>query len=392
MSAISKPGILFLEALPTIAGGQTVLVNLVPALRDRYRLATLLPAEGPLAQALRSEGVLCFVAPIGQYSLMHKSLRDVAAYTARLPLLAWRTAQLIRAWDADVVYANSGPTFVWGTLAAQITRCPIVWHHHNLLADGKSLAVVRAASRLPAVRSIVCASAAAQKQLSGAGAKTVVIPNGVDTDRFRPDRAARARIRAELGIDDAAPVVGMVGDLIPLKRQDTLLAALRHVQGEMPELRAILVGDARSGEAESKRYAEQLRSDARNGVLFLGRRSDLPAVLNAFDLLVVASERETGPLVLLEALATGIPVISTPVGRAPELLGPAALYPTGDASTLANLLRSAFATAATPDEARLAARRGAEQKLSLALFHRAIAEVITQALETSPQPASIDQD
>jgi hypothetical protein len=59
----------------------------------------------------------------------------------------------------------------------------------------------------------------------------------------------------------------------------------------------------------------------------VGRRGDLPAVLNAFDLLVVASERETGPLVLLEALATGVPVVSTPVGYAPDLLPADALFP-----------------------------------------------------------------
>jgi glycosyltransferase involved in cell wall biosynthesis len=226
MNDTHQPGLLFLEALPTIAGGQTVLLNLMPALRDHYRLAVLLPGDGPLAAALRAEGVTCFFAPVGRYSLMRKSLHDVAAYAARTPLLAWRTAQLIRQWRAELVYANSGPTFLWGALAAQLTGRPMIWHHHNLLADGKTLRLVQAAARLPAVRRILCVSAAAQAQFPRVAAKTVVIRNGVDTEKFRPDPAARAQIRQELGIPLNAAVVGMVGDLIPLKGQATLLAAL----------------------------------------------------------------------------------------------------------------------------------------------------------------------
>ena len=339
MSADARPGILFLEALPTLAGGQTVLLNLLPALRAHYRLAALLPGDGPLATVLRAEGVTCFFAPVGRYSLMRKSLRDVAAYAGRLPLLAWRTDQVIRSWGADLVYANSGPTFVWGALAAQFTERPIVWHHHNLLADGKTLRLVQTAARIPAVRRIICVSAAAQAQFPSVAAKTVVICNGVDTLKFQPDAAARNRIRAELGIPADAAVIGIVGDLIPLKGQDTLLAALPALAAAFPKLWAILVGDVRSSDAESARYAARLRALPIPQVKLIGRRDDLPAVLNAFDLLVVASMRETGPLVLLEALATGIPVVSTPVGYAPELLPPDALFPVGDVGALAARLQ-----------------------------------------------------
>lgn len=340
MNATRKPGLLFLEALPTIAGGQTVLLNLIPALREDYHIAVLLPGDGPLAAALRAAGVTCFFAPVGRYSLMRKSLRDVAAYALRTPLLALRTAQLIRQWGADLIYANSGPTFLWGALAAQLTGRPMIWHHHNLLADGKTLRLVQTAARLPAVRRIICVSAAAQAQFPGAAAtKTVVIRNGVDTQKFQPDPTARTRARAELGIPAAAAVVGMVGDLIPLKGQDTLLAALPALAAEFPNLWTILVGDVRPDDAASARYAARLRALTTAQVKLVGRRGDLPAVLNACDLLVVASERETGPLVLLEALATGVPVISTPVGYAPDLLPPDALFPGGDTGALAARLQ-----------------------------------------------------
>jgi len=380
MNATRKPGLLFLEALPTIAGGQTVLLNLIPALHEDYRIAVLLPGDGPLAAALRAAGVTCFFAPVGRYSLMRKSLRDVAAYALRTPLLALRSAQLIRQWGADLIYANSGPTFLWGALAAQLTGRPMIWHHHNLLADGKTLRLVQTAARLPAVRRIICVSAAARAQLPGAAAKTVVIRNGVDTERFRPDPAARAQIRQELGIPADAAVVGMVGDLIPLKGQATLLAALPALAVQHPGAWMILVGDARTDDAESVQYAARLRGLATTQVKMLGRRSDLPAVLNALDLLVVASERETGPLVLLEALATGVPVISTPVGYAPDLLPADALFAVGDApalaARLANWLGDPGQLAAAGDRSR----QQAVAELSMARMQQQIAAELAALL------------
>lgn len=373
MSDDQRPGILFLEALPTLAGGQTVLVNLISALRQQYRLAALLPGEGALATALRAVGVTCFFAPVGRYSLMRKSLRDVVVYAARTPLLTWRTAGLIRSWGADLVYANSGPTFLWGALAAQLTGRPMVWHHHNLLADGKTLRLVQTAARLPAVRRIICVSAAAQAQFPSAAAKTVVIRNGVDTQKFQPDPAARTRVRAELGIPAEAAVVGMVGDLIPLKGQDTLLAALPALAAEFPNLWTILVGDVRDDDGESARYAARLRTLTTAQVKLIGRRGDLPAVLNACDLLVVASERETGPLVLLEALATGVPVISTPVGYAPDLLPPGALFPVGDTGALAARLRDWLRDPVRLHAAGARARTLACAQLSIERMRRQVA-------------------
>ena len=380
MSGNRKPGILFLEALPTIAGGQTVLLNLVPALREHFRLAALLPDEGPLADALRTEGVECFFAPVGRYSLMSKSFHDVVAYALRMPLLTWRTARLVRRWGADLIYANSGPTFLWGALAAQLMGRPIIWHHHNLFADDKTLSLVRSASWLPAVRTIVCASVPAEEQLSSSLQKTTVIPNGVDTERFRPNKAARDRVRKELGINNNGHIVGMVGDLIPLKHQDTLLDAVHQLEIQPSDIHVIFVGDVRPGDAESAQYAEQLRRDAPRSVHFLGRRSDLPDILNALDLLVIASERETGPLVLLEALATGVPVLSTPVGRSTELLEARSLFPTSDSSTLAKLLDSVLGSPDRATEARFSLRRDPIPRLSLVTFQKEVLTVISSAI------------
>jgi len=172
-------------------------------------------------------------------------------------------------------------------------------------------------------------------------------------------------MRRKLGIPDNAHVVGMVGDLIPLKGQHTLLEAAELVPGDTWY---VIGGAARPDDLESQNYASRLYRMAGDRVLFPGRSEDLPALLNVFDLLVVASERETGPLVLLEALACGVPVISTPVGRAPELLTAEALYAVGDAQALAAKIEEWLSADDRLKIAGRAARRLAESSLDKTFF------------------------
>ncbi len=372
-----RPRLLVLESLPTISGGQQVLLDMIPALRAVGDLRVLLPAEGPLSKALGALDVPCTFALLGDYTLVQKTLGDVLAYAARLPYLTLHVRRLIRRDAIDLVYANSARTFVWGTFAAALAGRPILWHHHNLLADGKTLSLLRMIGKLSAVRRIICVSEAAAQQFPALAAKTVVIPNGVDTEKFLPVPAWRTEIREALGIPGDAPVVGMVGDFIALKGQHLLLEAAQHLPADV---HTVIVGDPRPGDAASAAYGRRLREMAGSNVHFLGRREDLPEVLNALDLLVVASERETGPLVLLEGLACGVPALSTPVGRAPDLLSAEMLFPVGDSAALAALLRDWLAEPQSLRAAGGAARSVALQQASLERFQACIREEIEAAL------------
>jgi glycosyltransferase involved in cell wall biosynthesis len=219
--------------------------------------------------------------------------------------------------------------------------------------------------------------------------KSVVIPNGVDVSKFRPDLALGLAVRRELGIPPDSPVLGIVGDLIPLKGQEVFLKAASVVAEDWPAAHFLVVGSPRA-DASSQRYSqglcalsESLGLDPR--VIFTGRRSDIPAVLNALDALVVASATETGPLVLLEALACGVPVVSTPVGRAPELLRDGLvgyLYELGNHEALAGRLRSILADRRHADDMKRAARRTAEHRLGLQQSLLKIEEQVQLALQS----------
>ena len=170
----------------------------------------------------------------------------------------------------------------------------------------------------------------------------------------------------------------MVGDLIPLKGQDTLIKALQSSPDSpaLPPITTLLIGGPRPGEAESEAYAAHLQQIAGPNVHFLGRRSDIPDLLNAIDLLVVASSRETGPLVLLESLACTTPALSTPVGISPDLLPADAIFPVGDAQALRAALQRWLADPARRASTGTTGRSQVIQELSLPSYQsRVLAEI-----------------
>ncbi|NLE44834.1 MAG: glycosyltransferase [Chloroflexi bacterium] len=369
--------ILFLESLSTISGGQQVLLDVISGLPD-HDLHALLPDTGSLADRLTELGVTCHFVPMARYTLVEKRWTDFLRFPLDQPRLAAHCARLARRIGADWVYANTSRSFIWGALGARLSARPIIWHVHNLLGDSKTLTLLQHVGRWPTVRQIIAVSACAAAQFPLLNDKVSIAPPGIDISRFRPDPSARQAIRAELGLSIDTFVVGIVGDLIPLKGQHTLLKAMQLTE---PQLSAVIVGDARPDDAKSYAYAQHLYKIAGERALFTGWRSDLPAVLNSLDILVIASERETGPLVLLEALACGVPVISTPVGRAAELLPPDALFPTGDSDALAGLLNYWQSNRRRLAGVGRLARNLAESHLSQEAFQLQMQRVLSRILE-----------
>jgi glycosyltransferase involved in cell wall biosynthesis len=148
-------------------------------------------------------------------------------------------------------------------------------------------------------------AAAERHRLAGAVRTVQVIPNGVDTSRYRPDPEARARIRSELGLGDRFVWIA-VGRLMWKKNYPALLAAFGSLGSGV-----LLIAGAGPDEAS-------LRASAGPDVVFLGPRDDMPALLNAADAFVMSSIVEGLPLVLLEAAATELPCVATDAGGIPE--------------------------------------------------------------------------
>jgi len=144
--------------------------------------------------------------------------------------------------------------------------------------------------------------------------RTVVIGNGVDTERFAPDPAVRSTTRLGLGLQEADQVAVFVGHEFDRKGLPQVLEALAGVEG----VRLVVVGGTPDMIASASRTA------AGHGVLdrvtFVGTQPDPSSFLVAADLLVLPSAYEAYPLVVLEALACGVPVVATAVGSVPEVI------------------------------------------------------------------------
>jgi glycosyltransferase involved in cell wall biosynthesis len=155
------------------------------------------------------------------------------------------------------------------------------------------------------------------------------IYNGIDTDLYRPPHEP-GRIRRQLGISNGAFVVTICGRLDPIKDHLTLFRAFDLFAGDGADVRLLVVGDGPE--------RERLEREATGETLFLGHREDVPDILADTDVFVLCSLNEGISNTILEAMATGLPVVATRVGGNPELVEDGVtgtLVPPGDHEAIA---------------------------------------------------------
>jgi glycosyltransferase involved in cell wall biosynthesis len=138
------------------------------------------------------------------------------------------------------------------------------------------------------------------------------IPNGIP-----PPVRRGVDVRAELGIDSEAPVIGTVGQLREQKAFDVLVGAVAALAPRFPDLKVLIAGH---GPEETKLRSLIARLGLHDAVLLLGARQDVPDVLAALDVAVCCSRFEGSPLSVMEYLAAGKPVVATRVGGVPDLV------------------------------------------------------------------------
>ena len=151
--------------------------------------------------------------------------------------------------------------------------------------------------------------------------KMVVIPNGIDTDKFSFDTEARRKVRNAWGIVDDQILIGLVARFDPMKDHPTFFRAAAMLAEQRKDVRFVCVGDGMvSYKSELKRMATDLGIDA--VLIWAGERSDMPAVYNALDILASSSSFGEGfPNVIGEAMACGVPCVVTDVGDCVLIVG-----------------------------------------------------------------------
>jgi glycosyltransferase involved in cell wall biosynthesis len=301
--------------------------------------------------------------------------RQAARLAAEELPAALALARVIRRERADVIHLGNGVRANFdGILAGLLTRTPIVCHVKGFEKYG---ARERWAARR--TTTLVCMTRAVLDYCRARGLSAPderVVYDAVDESWLQPRRTP-AEVRRELGIPLDAPCLGIAGNIQEWKGQRVVVEALGLLR-DHPGVHAVISGGVhRAGEA----YAAELRTRLQalglsDRVHFTGFRSDIPDVMNAWDIVVHASVRpEPFGRVILEAMLLGKPVIATAAGGVPELIddGRAGyLVPPDDAAALAQCLRRVLAAPGEAQAIGARAREWAREHFSLA---RQVAEM-----------------
>ena len=141
--------------------------------------------------------------------------------------------------------------------------------------------------------------------------KMQIIINGIDMEEFRREQSAGQRIREEFGIAPETPLIGAIGRISPEKGQKYFIDAAAQVLKAFPKAHFVIFGEGVQGEEMQNYVAELGLSDM---IFFAGFRANITACYSALDIFVLPSLLEGTPMALLEAMATGLPVIATNVG------------------------------------------------------------------------------
>ena len=295
------------------AGWKVTAVSLAP------------PPDGPLAAEFRAAGI---------------EVERVARPEPGVdPMLVLRLAWWLRKHRVDLVHTHNRMALIYGAPAALISGRAVVHTKHGKNPRGGTRLIAgnlaaRVVDAFVAVSEETAAVARQRREVDER--KLLVIANGIELGRFHPDPAARDRVRRELGIGEGAWVIGTVGRVAAEKNQALLLRAAAPLLG--PQVRLIVAGDG----PLLPSLQELVRSLRITEVAhLLGARRDVPAVLNAMDVLAMSSDTEGLPLVVLEAMATGLPVVSTSVGGIPNVIEEGQtgfLVPAGDEAALRDRL------------------------------------------------------
>jgi len=301
-----------------IGGTERQLVILAKGLQQRGHEVSVMVfyANGALEKELHESGVTIVD--------LHKSGRwDVLPFFVRTVRAVWKL-------KPRVIYGFLGtPNILTAFLKPIFPRARVVWgvRASNVDLDRYDW-LSRLSYRIECGLSrfadlVICNSHAGLEYAAAHGfprARMTVIPNGIDTERFKPDEAARERIRAEWGVAGNEILIGLVARLDPVKDHPTFFRAAAMLAQERPDVRFVCVGDG-SELYKNKLYyqASELGLDGR--LIWAGTRYDIPAVYNALDIAVSASYSEGFSNAIVEAMVCGVPCVVTDVGDSALIVG-----------------------------------------------------------------------
>ena len=310
-------------------GMEMSLVQTSSRLRARgHRVVPLCAPGSAIEERLRAEGFAPETADL--WGKAH-------------PRQAWRLSRLVARLGIDLVHCDwSRDLFTLVPALLPHRRVPLVLHKHVGVLAAKRLWVHHGlyarVDRVVAISEVIHRNVVAMHPIDPR--KVVTIHNGVDPERYRPDPAARARLRAELGYADGDVVVGIVGRVTPSKGHREFLEMAAQLAPAHPRARFLVVGEATRGEeSEGREILDGIAAAGLGDVVKVtGFRGDVPQLLAAMDAFAFPSHNEAFGLALVEAMAAGLPTVSSDCDGVPDIVVEGVtgfMVPARDAAALA---------------------------------------------------------
>jgi glycosyltransferase involved in cell wall biosynthesis len=314
-------------------GAERALLELATFLRDQGWDSRIIAMEGAGAEELQrraaEQGIACEAYATGGRLGLPAMLRRIKATLSGLS----RAVVHSHGYKPDILLAALG---VPRRLACLAT-C------HSWYSATAKLAMLERLDKRAVRRfdHVVAVSGEIRRTLLASGmpeTKLCTIDNGINVPSV--DAQQISRIRAEWNLAPGEKVVVQVGRLAKSKRNELLLKAVAGLPPDMG-VRIVLVGDGEERAALAD-HARRLGLDRR--VIFTGYRRDAAAILAAADVMAITSDQEGLPIVLLESMAVGCPIIATPVGSIPEILTQdnAWMVPVGDVAAIVGALKESL--------------------------------------------------
>ena len=338
--------ILFIRSLG-VGGAQRQLVNLALALHRRGIPTEVLTfySGGSLRSELVKAGIPASdLGKRGRWDVLPFLYRLFRHLRPRRPAVLYSFLPVANVLAVSMARLVPGTRVVWGVRASNMDLARY---------DALSRLAFRAECRLSRRADLIIANSSAGKdhhvQHGFPEERVVVVPNGIDVDRFARTDAGRRAVRTEWGVADDAIVIGLVARLDPMKDLPSFLEAAARLSASHPTARFACVGDGPAQAAADLRALAD-RLGLGGNVIWAGARHDMANVYSALDVLVSASYGEGFSNAIAEAMACEVPCVVTDVGDSAWIVGDTGqVAPSRDSEALMQAM------------ARLAARSSAER-------------------------------
>lgn len=301
--------------------------------------------------------------------LDHRAFRQLNAY--------------IREHGIDLVHSHKYKTTFYAIPGRWLRRFKLVTTYHNWLTHTPALkfyaSLDKQLARFNDAAVAVSTPVAEELRRHMPSRRVHQIDNGIDIQRYAR-QMSRQEAKAQLGLDPNRPALGFVGRLSPEKGLGFLIQALQQRSQELGGVQTLIVG---AGEEQHTLEAQLKQAGLQDRVQLLGNRRDTPLIYSALDAFVLPSLIEAFPMVLLEAMSCGCPVVATDVGEVHRIVQPGVtglIVPPQDAAALGQALVDLLTAPDRADQMGQTAAQEAQKRFSAASMARQYLQVYQNCL------------